>query len=201
MVEKTPKKTTTRTRSKSDSATPRASAPRKRAAPTRRKATTTTDAPVVKRAVVRKAPTRTVPTQQKNRQPVLLYASLGGFLLVLGVSVAVGMSDSGQINVSSAIATRVQENPLSDSGQPIVVPTNNRGNERVIDSGLTPADPSAQVSAAPADTSLEALVEGEVLGETESAEETTDTTEPTETQTEAATEEDTSEPADTESAL
>lgn len=135
MEEKTPRKTTTRTRPRAATTSARTTALRKRATTTRRAATTTTS------TTARKAPTRVV-AQPKRKHPVMLYASVVGLLVVFGISSAIGMTDTGQIDVASTIATHLQNAHSSDTTTeaPVVVSTSNQGNVQLIDSGLTPAE-------------------------------------------------------------
>jgi hypothetical protein len=57
----------------------------------------------------RKAPARMVPqATTSHRSPKMLLAGFGFFIVLLGVSAAIGLSDKGQLNVEGLISTRKQ---------------------------------------------------------------------------------------------
>jgi hypothetical protein len=102
MEEKAPRKTTAKK-------TVRASAEPKVAAPRKRKTTSTVAAPAV---TVRKAP-RVAPTapagvsrRVSHRKLKVVSVGLLLFVLLFGVSAMIGMSDTGQLDVSEKIAQR-----------------------------------------------------------------------------------------------
>lgn len=71
---------------------------------------------VAKRSVSRKAPTRAVPKPQRPDRKKLKFvlALLLAAVVVSGTSIAIGMSDSGRIDISNAIKDRAAE--LEESG-------------------------------------------------------------------------------------
>lgn len=60
---------------------------------------------VARRTTARKAPTR-VPVENKEGRNLLPFVVLGVFTVVIGISVAVGFSGDGQINVADTINER-----------------------------------------------------------------------------------------------
>lgn len=135
MEETTPRKTRARKAPTKEASTARR--------PIARKTTSVTSKDAAVKKSVRKAPTRVSGNNSPSdrMQWARLYMALSGFLLVLGVSAAIGFTDDGQINVSNTIASQSQQNPVYDEqGESVVPPTVPDMNaNRPVNSGLVPS--------------------------------------------------------------
>jgi len=128
----------------------------------------------------RKAPTREVGGNGAGRHSKAVFIAIGAFVVFFGMSLAIGFSDSGQINVSSTFNTIRTSGTEEQQEQLRNIPVQ-QGRSALPDGGLVP---SGDVNPEP------------VVPEPETASSTATTTDETASSTDSVTEESPTETAE-----
>jgi hypothetical protein len=101
----------------------------------------------------RKAPARVqAVVQTSRRSPKLLFAGLGFFIVVVGISAAIGYSDKGQLNVEGLISARKQSATPEEKVVLEAVPTEQAKNN-IPNGGLVGMGQPEPVIVPPVETS------------------------------------------------
>jgi len=139
----------------------------------------TTAKRVVRKTAARKAPTQVADTGAREGRTMLPFVAIGIFIVIVGASVAIGFSDSGQINVENTINYKRDHGTEEEKQELQNIPVQ-RTRPSVPNGGLVPTtdpDPGAAVVAPePVATSTATSTDETIEGSEEGGEEATDET-------------------------